>query len=460
MPISAVADFSSAGAVVPASFLGISVEYGTGTVGAQLEPLFGAQSVSATANLLNRLAALQGAPVIRIGGASEDAISVLTPQMAGDLASITSLTGSRLIVGINFETATPAVDVQFIKSALGSVGANNIMGFELGNEPNGYYDSYQAYDSAWNSFAQSINTALPQTDGMLVGPAFYGASWVETYTPQFIGSQHAMLSAVTVHNYAYGAGQSNATISNLLSPSASSEYATLIEPSVTAAAAYGIPVRYGEMNSISGGGENGVSNTFAESLWSLDTMFEVASVGAAGVNFHTSSLYGAFVSTGAGDEVLPLYYGMLMFAQAAPPGSQIIPVSFKSDANVKIWMTRDGGVDRIVIINKDLTQNVSVQFHLPYTASGSLELLTAPSASSEFGITIGGLTFNDHNGMPTGTPNLVSVLGDNGLYTVNVNAVSAALLTVDVPEASPLLLVVGALSLALLTRRRTPPSRD
>jgi hypothetical protein len=246
----------------------------------------------------------------------------------------------------------------------------------------------------------------------------------------------------------------------LLSPFASSEYATLIEPSVTAAAAYGIPVRYGEMNSIYGGGENGVSNTFAESLWSLDTMFEVASVGAAGVNFHTSSLYGAFVSTGAGDEVLPLYYGMLMFAQAAPPGSQIIPVSFKSDANVKIWMTRDGGVDRIVIINKDLTQNVSVQFQLPSTAPGSLELLTAPSASSEFGITIGGLTFNDHNGMPTGTPNLVSVLGDNGLYTVNVNAVSAALLTVDVPEASPLLLVVGALSLALLTRRRTPSSRD
>ena len=462
VPIRAVADFSAAGAVIPASFLGISVEYGSGTVGGAVGSLFGPQSIAATANLLNGLGTLQGAPVIRIGGASEDASqwSNATPadssymaQTVQDLANVANATDGKLIIGLNFKTGTPAMDELWVNQTLDVIGAQNIMGWELGNEPDFYYSSYQAYDSAWNSFAHAINTALPLTNGMLVGPAFAGQFRVDT--PQFVASQHAMLSAVTIHNYAFGP---SITTANLLSNSASTQYASIIQPSVMAAAAYGIPVRYGEMNSAYNGGKNGVTNTFAQSLWSLDTMFEVASTGAAGVNFHTGPLYGAFVSTGAGDQVLPLYYGMLMFAQAAPPGSQIVPVSFGSTANVKIWMTRDGNVDRIVVINKSLTQNVSIQFQLPSISTGKLEFLSAPSASSEFGITIGGLTFNGHDGRPTGIPNLIPILGDNGLYTINVNATSAALLTLSVPEIpSLILLAVCLFANAFCIRGRVRP---
>ncbi len=41
------------------------------------------------------------------------------------------------------------------------------------------------------------------------------------------------------------------------------------------------------MNSVTGGGAKGVSNTFASALWALDTLFELAQAGVSGVNVHT-----------------------------------------------------------------------------------------------------------------------------------------------------------------------------
>ena len=80
------------------------------------------------------------------------------------------------------------------------------------------------------------------------------------------------------------------------------------------------------MNSASCSGKQGVSDTFASALWVLDTLFNLAAVGVDGVNVH--SLPGAayelftFQHTSSGWQafVHPEYYGMLMFAQAFPPG--------------------------------------------------------------------------------------------------------------------------------------------
>ncbi len=107
----------------------------------------------------------------------------------------------------------------------------------------------------------------------------------------------------------------------------------------------GLGFRLTEINSASCEGAKGVSDTFASALWALDTMFDMASVGVDGVNFHMlpGSNYELFTpSQTAGGTwqafVHPEYYGLLMFAQAFPPGAHLLSVSAPSGP-VKVWAT-------------------------------------------------------------------------------------------------------------------------
>ena len=98
--------------------------------------------------------------------------------------------------------------------------------------------------------------------------------------------------------------------------------------------AHQLPFRVAEMNSASCQGAGGVSDTFASALWALDTMFNMAAVGVDGVNFHMLpglALRAVHVSHDAAGNwqafVHPEYYGLLMFAQAFPPGARLLPVT-------------------------------------------------------------------------------------------------------------------------------------
>ena len=87
------------------------------------------------------------------------------------------------------------------------------------------------------------------------------------------------------------------------------------------------------MNSVSCGTANGVANVFGSALWSLDALFQMARVGVDGVNIHTAPTYPdrLFVAKKVHHvwraAVEPEYYGLMMFAQAAPAGSRLVHVS-------------------------------------------------------------------------------------------------------------------------------------
>jgi hypothetical protein len=55
---------------------------------------------------------------------------------------------------------------------------------------------------------------------------------------------------------------------------------------VEAAAAYGLPVRVSELNSLYHWGQRGASDAFVAAVWAADVCFEFLAAGAAGVNFH------------------------------------------------------------------------------------------------------------------------------------------------------------------------------
>src|SRR5207342_66609 len=132
------------------------------------------------------------------------------------------------------------------------------------------------------------------------------------------------------------------SVPDLLNDLSSAGLASQIAPYVTVAHRHGLPFRLDEMNSVSGSGVKGVSDTFASALWVLDTLYNLASVGVDGVNVH--SLPGAayelftFEHTSSGWQafVHPEYYGMLLFAQSFPPGAQLLPVSENPTGLVKV----------------------------------------------------------------------------------------------------------------------------
>src|SRR6266516_1317491 len=104
--------------------------------------------------------------------------------------------------------------------------------------------------------------------------------------------------------------------------------------------AYRLPYRLVETNSVYNEGQPGVSDTLGAALWGLELMFEAAAAGAAGINFHAGvhnfhagddKAYTPIArSAGGGHRAQPLYYGMLMFAQAAR--GALVPARLTSDS--------------------------------------------------------------------------------------------------------------------------------
>ena len=101
----------------------------------------------------------------------------------------------------------------------------------------------------------------------------------------------------------------------------------------------------------------GVSDTFASALWALDTMFNFAKVGVRASTSTCSGMnYELFTpsqtATVRGRDVHPEYYGLILFAQAFPPGAQLLNVKAPAGPT-KVWATQAAdGTIHVVVINQ------------------------------------------------------------------------------------------------------------
>jgi hypothetical protein len=165
----------------------------------------------------------------------------------------------------------------------------------------------------------------------------------------------------------------------------------------------------------------------------------MVSGGVDAVNLHSfqNSLNGLFdfrLAHGHWEgSVHPLYYGMLMFAQAAPPGSRLLHISGPADSDLRTWSTVGGdGTIRTVMINDSQSsgRNVSVR-GLP-SGGATLERLEAPSARAKIGVSIGGRHFakNTRSGTLVGKPSPGHLTASSNAYSVWLPPASAAMLTV------------------------------
>lgn len=464
--VSASVGSSQTGKAMPPGFVGVSLEYSalhlyTGRNPLAVNPVL--------THLLDGLAPGQS-PVLRIGGNSADASwwpmrgtvpppgvrYAITPGWLRTTEALAAATGAHLIMDLNMAGNRPALAATEARALLQGIGRQYIQDFEVGNEPDVYGvfpwfrdrrgKLYYARGKKYN-LSQFIGdyahyrAALPNLP--LAGPSFAELTWLSG-VGRFLSSEPT-LDLLTLHRYPLRAGVKNRasqlypSIANLLSDRSASGIAQQVAPYVAMSHSRGRPFRLDEMNSAANSGQPGTSNTFASALWVLDTLFNLAGVGVDGVNLHSlpGAAYELFTfsqSHGTWQAfVHPEYYGMLMFAQAFPPGARLLAVTAPGGP-LKLWATQgsDGHI-RVVMINKDSAHGYEVHVQVPgsdIAGQASLDWLEAPAVSSTNGVTLGGQSFGDRTTSGIlGAPHTQPVLSVGGSYTVDVPPASAALLT-------------------------------
>ena len=458
---------TAAQAIAP-GFVGLSLEYWAVPAYAGSDP---AATNPVFAQLIRNLA--DGAPpVLRIGGVTTDntwwparglrqpagATFRLTRRWVAVTRTLADTLGARLILGINLEADSTAIARAEGRALVSGIGSDRIEALEPGNEPELYgsfkwgFSGAPGRPAAYNfaAFEQDftrIAAALPKVP--LAGPTDGAPSWFRDLGP-FLSAQ-PRVKVATLHRYPLQQcfvtpDQPNyPTIANLLAPSSSTPQADSVIAAVKAAHAHDVSLRIDEMNTISCGNVPAVGESFASALWALDTLFAMAQVGVDGVNIHTFPDVGTQLFTFRRvhgqwrGRVEPEYFGLDMFAQAAPPGSRLLDVSPGTVAGLHAWATRaTNGTTRIVLINEGTqADTVALRLRPPLatggaataTGTGTLERLEAPSTAATGGVTLAGQGFGAATGLLAGRRQTSAVAPAHGDYTVSVPAGSAAMLT-------------------------------
>jgi hypothetical protein len=371
---------------------------------------------------------------------------ITTRALAQDL-------GARLVLGVNLASDRPLLAAAEARAMLRGIGRSRVSALEIGNEPDIYnhFPRHRAlsghvvsarpptYDLAafLRQFAR-VGSALPRAT--LAGPTFGNVPWMSALRRSLTAEPG--LGLVTFHRYplscfARPGSPKYPTIANLLSNHASTGLADSVARFVAIAHSRGLPFRVDEINSVACGGTRGVSNTFASALWVLDTLFEMARVGVDGVNLHTlpGARYQPFAFTHTGGRwrahVYPEYYGLLMFAQAAPIGSRLLPLTGSGGHEVKVWATlAPNRRIHVVLINKGpAPARITLLRPARSTRWAVMERLVAPSLRATQGVTLGGQTFG--SATQTGslrTQKTTRVDGSSGRYELALPPASATLL--------------------------------
>ncbi|MBV9838849.1 MAG: hypothetical protein JO156_12055 [Solirubrobacterales bacterium] len=462
---------------IPPGFLGLSLEYNavpayTGGDPNDLNPVF--------EQLVRNLSPGQP-PALRIGGDTSDWTWWPVPGVPephgirytlsdGWLTSTRAFAravGARLLLGINLEAITPQLAAIESRKLVDGLGRNSIAALELGNEPE-LYPIFALWHTASGakvlgrpkgySFTDFLHDYSTAARGLahapLAGPTIGTPDWMRRLG-RFLAAEK--VGIVTLHRYplqrcfVQRSSSIFPTIAHLMSETDSRGLANSVAHYAALAHARGLPLRIDEINTVSCGGAPGVSDTFAAALWAIDTAFEMARVGVDGINIHTfpGATYELFTFSHAGGvwsaHVQPEYYGMLMFAQAAPPGSQLMRIVGPQLAATKVWATRasDSRV-RVALINKGGVSQL-IALRAPSSGSATLERLTAPGIGAKGGVTLGGQSFGSSTstgllagGSPGAAPTTPGAAPTtpgsalkpaDGYYVVRLPAASAALLT-------------------------------
>jgi hypothetical protein len=390
-----------------------------------------------------------GEGVLRIGGGSVDLV-MWTPEATGThlqvtpveikaLAGFLQATGWLCLYGVNLATSTPAQAAEEVAYAVSVLGSN-LLGIEIGNEPDEYGIpgnffagnwTFEDYLTRWNMFRSAILQAAPNV--AFTGPAAGGGNHITTWTLPFgQATTAAEITLLTQHYYRdYYITGGSPTAAFLVSPDSqlTAELTTLN----AGAQRLGIPFRISECNSFDNGGVPGVSNSYASSLWVIDFLFDVALGGSTGVNMHGGGRSPGYTpiadDSGGVIEARPEYYGLLLFTLAGPGTLFETQLSAGTvDATAYAVGTASGGLN-LIVVNKDTLQNLTLTIATNQNIqSATVQTMMGASLAATSGVTIQGATVN-----PDGTffPTVAGTLTPAGTQTTCfIPALTAALISI------------------------------
>jgi hypothetical protein len=389
--------------------------------------------------------------VIRIGGNTSDFAryspaaasvssafgTVVNDAVLKDLGGFLDATGWKLIWGLDLGKGSEA-DATAEAQAVLSVAGKRLLAFEIGNEPDlfvgakhrqqgyGYDDwlaEYRRYKTALRARFPGIPFAGPDAAGK--------TDWVT----RFAADEGKDAVLLTQHYYREGQNPAS-TIEKLLGPDPKLQ-PRLDELSAVSKSS-GLPYRICEVNSFSGGGRPGVSDTMAGALWALDYMFTLASKGCSGVNMETGVNHRDFISSYSpiGDDeqghytAKPEYYGMLAFSVAGK-GQLLETETDPSAPEVKTYATQpDHGALALTLINKG-SESSALGVTIGNRMDGrkaSVIRLSAPSVDAKTGVTLGGAEVTPAGVWKPAKSDVAPVR--NGQLEIELPAASAAVVQV------------------------------
>jgi hypothetical protein len=244
----------------------------------------------------------------------------ITPLAIRRLREFLDACGWKLIYGLNMGTGTAEDAADEAAKVMDAIGPK-LIAFQLCNEPDLFFRNgirksdydFKQFAVEWQHFFETIRARLPNAS--FAGPdTAYNNEWLVPFAKQF-KNEAVFLSQ---HYYAEGPPTDpSMTIERLLKPNPKLQ--AEFEGMKKTMQESGLPFRLAETNSCYQGGKQGVSDTFASALWAADLMYQLASAGGEGINFHGGG-YGWYTPIAGTPEkgfaARPIYYGMLLFAQA------------------------------------------------------------------------------------------------------------------------------------------------
>ena len=342
----------------------------------------------------------------------EERVTIINESSLKNLASFARATGWKVMWGLNLGSGTKEQAVQEAVAVDHALGAN-LQSFEIGNEVDlmrRYARDFDAYHAAYAEYKSAIRAKLPHA--VFSGPDVAGnLSFVE----KFVASEANDMRLATHHYYRGGASSPRATLQALLARDEG--FDRRLDQLRALCAQHHLDFRINEVNSFSGGGKPGVSDTFGSALWCLDYMFDLASHGCSGVNMETDINQHAFIShyspivhdTNGHCTARPEYYAVLAFAMAGH-GRLTKTTLSKSDINCTAYSTQSNDSSWVIVINKDFAKDAQVDLEVAgKSGAAKLYRLMAPSIESKDHVTLSGSSVADDGTWTPSDPEVIPI---------------------------------------------------
>jgi hypothetical protein len=418
-PARVVVDTSAPGVAVPASFLGLSIEWSS-------VEAFGGAARPGVATLLRPVERAARSPLrLRVGGASADEAwwnpagrarpptirHDIGPRTLAALAALARDLDAPVTLGLNLQLGDRANALALARGAQRRLGTR-LDALEVGNEPDLYTRArtigpepvqrlrkrarYTPDDYVRDArrFLDAVVPPLGRPPWMVVGGFAGREGWAEHAIPRLVDSRRGLVGAISAHLYGLPrcALQPDARElrARLLAPAASDGRARALRPVIALAHARGLPLRVAELNSAPCGGAPGASDTFAAAVWLADSLFALLRAGVDGVHVHTwdGAVYAPFARRGRTVAARPPFWGLLTVARAAPRGSRLVAarVTGAGPRGLRAWATVDRvRTVRVALLVSGAARRVRVAVARGRPC-GTLRVAVAPAIGARTGI--------------------------------------------------------------------------